>query len=112
MMNQVDLQLRDLNRLWIELSSDSLGRIPALCDEIEALSALGRTFTEKDKSLLRSIRVAFEQGRKASCRVPADSDQVRFLFEPWGSGILVPPCDNRLGGLNDARFRRFVQFSS
>jgi hypothetical protein len=54
-MNQVDLQLRNLNRRWIDLSSDSLQRIPALCDEIEAAAALGNTFTETDKSLLRSI---------------------------------------------------------
>ena len=64
MMNQVDLQLRDLNRLWTELSSDSLGRIPALCDEIEATAALGRSFTETDKSLLRSIELLSNKAEK------------------------------------------------
>jgi len=55
MMNQIDIQLRNLHRLWIELSSDSLQRIPALCDEIEASAALGKTFTVLDRSLLCSL---------------------------------------------------------
>jgi hypothetical protein len=52
MSSQMNERLQELTGLWVDLTSASMQRIPALCDEIAMLAARGEDTEEIDRDLL------------------------------------------------------------
>lgn len=53
--SEIDEQIEELAALWIEASPRSLRRIPALCGEIEELTAQGESAVRIDRSRLKRL---------------------------------------------------------
>jgi hypothetical protein len=69
MLNPIDARLQQIISLWVDGNPASLGRIPALCDEIEELVSSSECKGDHDRNLARRAAClsAKAEQRLAAC---------------------------------------------